>query len=106
MQKKENFADVLAQSMNDILESEEHKAIFAPPKVKTAMKKEASARGALSTTVTNLFTAAKVLSKMGLIKSAQEVFDAAEEMHDAMTPEQLGEIALAAEKEASIVVEE
>lgn len=113
MFKKENFADVLAQSMNEILESEGHKAIFEPPKVKTAMKKTASAGNALEASIRNLFKVAKILDKMGLKKSAQEVSGLATEISEdigtsTMTPAQEAEAAAQAmaSSEADIVVKE
>lgn len=111
MFKKENFADMLAQTMNDILESEGHKAIFEPPKVKMAsIEKTASAQDALNTTIKNLFKVAKALDKMGLKKSAQEVSELATETSGdiggpAMTQEQIDEAARQA-VEGDIVVEE
>lgn len=70
---KNNFGDSLAQSMSQVLNSEEHQRIFAKPKVATASSKKTAVQVAFE----SLLVTSEKLDQMGLEKSALLVLKAA-----------------------------
>ena len=70
---KNNFGDSLAQSMSQVLNSEEHQRIFAKPKVATA----SSEKTAVQVAFESLLATSEKLDQMGLEKSALLVLKAA-----------------------------